>query len=58
MLGTQLLQIGVLAVSPLRELLSLDSLSVYDGMSLAVMSLGVILVMEIYKGVRRRGAGH
>jgi P-type Ca2+ transporter type 2C len=50
--GTQLLQLAVLAVPPLRDLLSMDQLAPSDGMQLAVAGVVVIAVMEVYKLVR------
>lgn len=52
--GTQLLQVVVLAVPPLRDLLSLQGMSIADGFSLAAASLGVLILMEAYKWLRRR----
>jgi Ca2+-transporting ATPase len=52
-IGTQLLQIAVLAVPPLRELLSLQSLSIGDGLLLGALSIAVLAVMEAYKWFRR-----
>ncbi|MFZ5658158.1 MAG: cation-translocating P-type ATPase [Pseudomonadota bacterium] len=56
--GTQLLQIAVLAIPSMRDLLSLQGLSVTDGISLAVASLGVLAAMEGYKWLRRRHPHH
>jgi magnesium-transporting ATPase (P-type) len=46
---TQVLQVAALGIGPLRELLSLQSLSVADGLALAVGGLAILAVMEIYK---------
>lgn len=54
---TQLLQIVVLAVPPLRELLSLQDMTVAEGLRLSGLSLVVLVVMEIYKWSRRRPPG-
>ncbi len=51
--ATQVLQIAVLAVPEMRSLLSLDGLTIEYGLSLAVLGLGVIVVMEIYKATGR-----
>ncbi|MGD9614744.1 MAG: cation-translocating P-type ATPase [Alphaproteobacteria bacterium] len=50
--GTQLLQVAVLAIPPLRSLLSLDDLTLADGMQLALAGAVVLAVMEAYKLVR------
>jgi len=52
-IATQVLQIGVLAVPPLRDLLSLGTLSAVEGLSLSGLGISVLLVMEVYKWVRR-----
>ncbi|HEX2151623.1 MAG TPA: cation-translocating P-type ATPase C-terminal domain-containing protein, partial [Stellaceae bacterium] len=51
-IGTQLLQVAVLAVPPLRTLLSLEALTLADGMRLALAGVVVLAVMEVYKLVR------
>lgn len=51
--GTQLLQIAVLGMPPLSSLLSLEALTVADGVFLAAAGIMVLLVMEIYKRLRR-----
>jgi Ca2+-transporting ATPase len=50
--GTQLLQLAVLAVPPLRDLLSMDWLTPADGMKLALGGVIVLAVLEVYKLVR------
>lgn len=50
--GTQLLQIAVLSIPGLRDLLSLQALTLTDGFQLASVVLLVLGVMEIYKWVR------
>ena len=52
--GTQLLQIAALAVPSLRELLSMQALTLGDGLSLAAGGIAILAVMEIYKLVRWR----
>jgi Ca2+-transporting ATPase len=47
--GTQLLQMAVLAVPPLRELLSMGALTPADGLPVAVAALVVLAAMELYK---------
>jgi len=51
-LGTQALQSAVLWLPPLRDLLSLDALSLADGMALASAGLIVLAIMELYKRAR------
>jgi magnesium-transporting ATPase (P-type) len=53
--GTQLLQVAVLAVPPLRSLLSLEDLTLADGMRLALAGAVVLAVMEVYKLIRPAG---
>lgn len=48
-LGTQLLQVAVFWLPPLRDLLSLEALAVADGMVLAAAGLVVLAAMELYK---------
>lgn len=55
--GTQALQIAVLHVPALRELLSLQSLSIADGLALGSFAVLIVLVMELYKFVRRTRRG-
>jgi magnesium-transporting ATPase (P-type) len=50
--GTQALQIAVLGVAPVRELLSLEALSIADGLGLAAAGAAVLAVMELYKRLR------
>ncbi len=52
-IATQGLQIAALAIPPLRDLLSLGTLSVVEGLSLSGLGIGVLLVMEAYKRFRR-----
>lgn len=52
-IATQMLQIGVLAVPPLRDLLSLGSMSVAEGLNLAGLGITILVVMEAYKRFRR-----
>ena len=52
--GTQLLQIAVLGIPGLRDLLSLQALTLTDGLRLASVVLLVLAVMEIYKWLRPR----
>ena len=52
--ATQLLQGGALGIPVLRDLLSLDGLTVVDGLKLAIGGIAVIAVMELYKLVIRR----
>lgn len=51
---TQVIQILALSAPPLRELLSLEALSMADGLYLAAGGIIVLAVMEIYKLIRRR----
>ena len=51
--GTQLLQLAVLAVPPLRDLLSMTALAPIDGIRLALAAILVLAVMEIYKLLTR-----
>ena len=51
--GAQLLQLAVLAVPPLRELLSMDAATAADGIPVALAGVLVLAVMEIYKLARR-----
>jgi P-type Ca2+ transporter type 2C len=51
-LGTQALQSAVLWLPPLRDLLSLDALSLADGMALASAGVIVLAIMELYKRAR------
>ncbi len=53
-LGTQLLQIAVLRLPGLQELLSLQALTLADGLRLACVVLLVLGAMEAYKWVRPR----
>lgn len=53
--GAQALQAGVLAVPPLRSLLSLDDLTLRDGLSLAALGACILVVMETYKWLRAPG---
>jgi Ca2+-transporting ATPase len=55
-IGTQVLQLVVLAVPPVRELLSLEALTPTAASRLAVAGLAIMLVMEIYKSWRVRRA--
>ncbi len=50
--GTQLLQLAVLAVPPLRDLLSMEQLTAADSIPVALAALVVLTVMELYKRVR------
>ncbi len=50
--GTQLLQLAVLAVPPLRDLLSMEQLTAADSIPVALAALVVLAVMELYKLVR------
>jgi calcium-translocating P-type ATPase len=52
--GTQLLQIAALSIPGLRDLLSLQALTLTDGVKLASVVLLVLGVMECYKWVRPR----
>ena len=54
--GTQLLQLAVLGVLPLRNLLSMTALTPMDGVRLALAAILVLAVMEIYKLARRAGS--
>jgi len=51
-LGTQMLQIIVLWVAPVRDLLGLGALKVTDGLVLAGGGLLVLAVIELYKRIR------
>jgi hypothetical protein len=51
--GTQLLQIAVLGFPPVQSLLSLDGLTLFDGVLLAGAGMLVLAVMETYKLLRR-----
>ncbi len=54
-IATQLIQVAALGVPVLRDLLSLDKLSVAEGLELAVGGVAIIVVMELYKlAIRRR----
>ncbi|OYX06659.1 MAG: hypothetical protein B7Z15_16275, partial [Rhizobiales bacterium 32-66-8] len=55
--GTQLLQVLVLMVPPLRDMLSLEAMTLMEGLELAVVGILVIGIMEIYKWARRRRGG-
>jgi hypothetical protein len=50
---TQLLQVAALGIAPLRDLLSLQSLRVADGLALAGAGLVILAVMELYKRARK-----
>ncbi|WP_440636906.1 cation-translocating P-type ATPase [Bradyrhizobium sp. PUT101] len=52
-IGTQVLQLAVLAIPPLREMLSLQAMTWLDALQLAVGGLGILAVMELYKWSRR-----
>ncbi|TCU73401.1 calcium-translocating P-type ATPase [Bradyrhizobium sp. R2.2-H] len=52
-IGTQVLQLVVLAIPPLREMLSLQAMTWADALQLAVGGLGALAVMELYKWSRR-----
>ncbi|TSD84047.1 HAD-IC family P-type ATPase [Mycobacterium sp. KBS0706] len=52
-IATQGLQLAALAVSPLRDLLSLGALSPGEGFSLFGLGVSVLLIMELYKRFRR-----
>jgi magnesium-transporting ATPase (P-type) len=52
-IATQMLQVAVLAVPPLRDLLSLGSLTVADGVGLAAGGLAILAAAETYKWLRR-----
>ena len=54
-LGTQALQMLVLAVPPLRAVLGLDGVSLVTGLSLSAAALVPLAVMEVYKVWQRRG---
>jgi P-type Ca2+ transporter type 2C len=51
--GTQFLQLAVLAVPPVRDLLSMTALTPIDGLQLALAAILVVIVIEVYKLVRR-----
>ena len=53
--GTQLLQLAVLAMPPLRDLLSMTALTPIDGVRLALAAILVLAILELYKSVRRHG---
>ena len=53
--GTQLLQLAVLAMPPLRDLLSMTALTPLDGVRLALAAILVLAILELYKSVRRHG---
>jgi Ca2+-transporting ATPase len=55
--ATQLLQLLALVVPPLRELLSLQGVSVRDGLMTGLAALVVLAAMEAYKWLRRHRAG-
>jgi hypothetical protein len=55
-IGTQLLQLAVLAVPPLRELLSLEAMTPMAAFRLAFAALAIVLVMELYKRWRAGNA--
>lgn len=55
--ATQALQIAALAIPPLRDLLSLEGLSVWQGFGLAALGIAVLVVMEVYKRLIRIKAG-
>jgi hypothetical protein len=52
-IGTQALQVAVLGIPPIRDMLALQDMDIATGLSLAVGAIGIILVMEIYKRLRR-----
>jgi magnesium-transporting ATPase (P-type) len=52
-IGTQLLQIAVLGIAPLRDLLSLRAMSLADGLRLGAVAVIVVVLMELYKQLRR-----
>lgn len=55
-LGTQLLQVAVLYIPSIRSMLSLEALTLGDGLLLASPVVIILATMEIYKWVRfRRG---
>ncbi|OHE86526.1 MAG: hypothetical protein A2579_09200, partial [Lysobacterales bacterium RIFOXYD1_FULL_69_11] len=53
-LGTQALQVLVLAIPPLRAVLGLDGVSLATGLSLSAAALVPLAVMEAYKAWQRR----
>jgi len=53
--GTQLLQLALLAMPPLRDLLSMTALTPLDGVRLALAAILVLAILELYKSVRRHG---
>ena len=53
-LGTQALQVLVLALPPLRAVLGLEGVSLATGLSLSAAALVPLAVMEAYKAWRRR----
>lgn len=55
-IGTQVLQLAVLAIPPLRELLSLEAMTPMAAFRLAIAALAIVLVMEIYKRWRAGNA--
>lgn len=52
--GTQVLQLAVLYIPPLRDLLSMEEATAAEGLWLVVPALGVVVVMEAYKALMRR----
>jgi P-type Ca2+ transporter type 2C len=55
--GAQILQLAVLAVPPLRDLLSMQALTPADGIPVALAGVVVLAVMEVYKLVRPADGG-
>jgi len=56
-IGTQLLQIAVLGIPPLRDLLSLQDLTLTHGLLLSAAVIVILGVSEIYKQMRPPRAG-
>ncbi|MCX5479353.1 cation-transporting P-type ATPase [Kaistia geumhonensis] len=54
--GAQALQMLAPAIPPLRDLLSLDGISLVEGIALSVGGIAVLAVMEIYKRLAAAGA--
>lgn len=52
-IGTQVLQFAALGIRPLSDLISLQQMTVVDGLLLAAVMIVILAVMEIYKWLRR-----
>ena len=53
-IGTQLLQIIILHIPLTQQILHVQPITIYNWLILFILALGIIIVMEIFKAIKRR----